>query len=64
MGVDVDKAGCDQGPLGIERALGRGGHGSDLDNAASLDAHIAKIGGAAGTIDKGAATDHQIQNRA
>ena len=61
MGVDVDEAGCDQAPLGIDLA-GRAAHdvGAHRSDVIAGDGHIGAVGGRACAVDHRAVADDDV----
>ena len=62
MGVDVDKAGRDDQPLGVNLLAPRSGNGAHGRDAATIDGDIAGEAWIAAAINDGAAADHEIMH--
>ena len=60
VGVDVDEAGRDDQPVGVQLPPGGAFHPSDLDHAVAVDRHIGGRRRYTGAIDDGSSSDHQV----
>ena len=64
MRVHVDEAGCDDAPVGVDRALRRLVDGADLDDASVAHSDVGAPAGCARAVDDVAARDQEIKHAA
>ncbi len=60
--VDVDESGCDEQPVGVDRARRVLGDRADLGDVAVAYADVGRACGRARAVDDGAALDEQVKH--